>query len=228
MKIRQIVAFIILAHLSYTLVSCDNSSKNDNSTDEYEDEEVASTNEDEDFNEYLFYDDFEVNQLGWIEEITDLHSLVIDEGNYVMINRDSSTSRTSSYCIDKLWLADLPNEYTIETSINMVGGEADTLSCGLLLEGNTFEYTITVSNFGDVSLKEYNFQKDETWSYTKIENTTANQKYIIQVNKNEWDADIVINNELLGSIKLGSKSWHRISPFTGSLTHSKVDYLSIY
>ncbi len=177
--------------------------------------------------EYFFDEKFNKNSRGWIEEMTDDHFLTIENGYYLMENKDSTSNKSSSRCLDRSCFYSLPDSFEIQTSVTMASSIQDTLSCGLLLEGNSFKYEFRFFNTGQVQISEYNFISKNSVNLTDVKNIAPTENILCSVKITGWDFEVFANNMKVGSGKLKCKSWDRIVPFTGKLTKSKVDYLRI-
>ncbi len=175
-------------------------------------------------------ENFDSNTKGWIQEDAEFHKLEIKDGYYFIESKDSGFYRTSSYSLDKSYLYSLPEEYSIETSIEIIESDLDTAYCGLILESNSFEYEFRLFETGEVWVNQYNYSTKEYTTYNSIELLKTNEKirqFNVQIKVNGWRFMLYVNNEKLGGGKMSSKSWSRLTPFAGRLTSIKVDYLYI-
>ena len=175
-------------------------------------------------------ENFNENTKGWIQERANYHDLEIKDGHYFIESKDSTDGRTSSNCLDRSFLNNLPEEYSVFTDIDFISTKNDSASCGLLFEGQTIEYEFRIYNTGEIEIEEYNLKTEERLYYNKIKKITIDKplKHVkIQINIKGWDFEIIANNEKCGSGTLNSKTWYRIVPFAGTLTEIKIDYLRI-
>jgi hypothetical protein len=177
----------------------------------------------------ILNENFNSNTKGWAEEKTEPHYLEIKDGYYFIQSLDSTANRTSSINLDRSFLYSLPNNYSIQTSIEILESEMDTASCGLILEGNSLEYEFRFFETGKIIVEEYNFasKKFATYDFENIKLDTDLKEFNVEIKIDGWHFELYINNERLGRGKMLAKSWSRLVPFAGRLSSIKVDYLVI-
>jgi len=172
-------------------------------------------------------DDFDRNKIGWIEERTIFHDLFIQDGKYIMENKDSTSALSSTRYLDKSWHVDLANSYSVSSSISITGNENDTLSCGLILECNSYIYELTFYESGNINITEYNYHNKETLHMNNLDSLNATNKFDVTVNIDDWDFELVINQKSIGKGRFRCKTWDRIVPFTGKFTKSEIEYFKL-
>ncbi|MEM8585488.1 MAG: hypothetical protein AAGF87_14510 [Bacteroidota bacterium] len=174
-----------------------------------------------------FIDDFNNNKLGWIEETTAFHDLYIQDGVYTLINKDTASELSSTRYLDQSWHYDLGDQYSINSSISISGNGYDSLSCGLILECNSYIYYFTLYESGLVDISEYNYLKDETLYLKDVDSLSKTNKFDLTLNIEGWNFEFIANNKPIANGQFQCKNWNRIVPFTGKFTMSEVDYLSL-
>lgn len=172
-------------------------------------------------------DEFNNNKIGWIEEKTNSHDLFILDGKYTIENKDSSSALSSTRYLDKSWHVNLSNSYSISSSVTISSDKFDTLSCGLILDCNSYLYEFAFYESGKIYISEYNYQNEETLYMNNVDSLAPTNKFDFTLNINNWDFNLVVNNSKIGSGKLRCKTWDRIVPFTGQFTKSEIEYFRL-
>lgn len=172
-------------------------------------------------------DEFDANKIGWIEERTNSHDLFIQNGKYTMVNKDSTSALSSTRYLDKSWHVNLADSYSISSSIKITGNEIDTLSCGLILDCNSYLYEFSFYESGKIYISEYNYQNEETLYMNNVNSLIATNKFDFTIVIDEWDFELIVNEKKVGNGSFRCKTWDRIVPFTGKFTKSEIEYFKL-
>jgi hypothetical protein len=174
-----------------------------------------------------YEDEFISNKIGWIEETSKSHDLFISNGKYTIENKDSTTALSSTHYLDKSWHYNLSSPYTISSSITISGESYDSLSCGLILECNSYLYEFAFYQSGKIYVSEYNYQNEETLYMNNVDSLYPTKKFDFSLNVSDWEFDLKVNEKNIAIGDFHCKSWNRIVPFTGKLTKSEIEYFKL-
>jgi len=207
MKIDKVLKTILILGLVINHISC-------------------STDKDE----YILDENFDSNELGWVEERTDFHYLDIRDGEYFIHSIDTSASRSSSGSLAGNYLYDLPKQYEIATSIKLSEKIKNNTHFGILLYSPTLEHNFAVFSDGEIVVTEYDFNKDSSNELLskKIELSLSDPTNII-IKIKEMEFELVINNKTIGTgnFKTETNSWYDLRLYTSVESSILVDYLRI-
>lgn len=219
MKKLTSLKFLFLFTSFSLFLSCDNIEKDKSTVDDIEEEDSS-----------ILTENFDSNTRGWIQEDTDYHTLDIKHGYYFIQNKDSTFGRTSTRSLDKSFLYNLPDQYSIESSIEIIESDLDTAFCGLILESASFEYEFRFFDTGEVTVDQYDYVKKERSIYNNIQSIKTEgkiQKFDIEIKIDGWDFKLYVNGDKLGDGNLSAKSWEKLAPYAGQFTSVEIDYLYI-
>lgn len=181
--------------------------------------------------EYILNESFNNNSIGWIEESSDFHSLKIDSGYYYIHSKDTTeaTFRTSTTCLKKDHLINLPEEYEIETRIKLIESNTDDVSYGLILSGATIDYAINLHLTGKVEVLEYNYNNrmERELLATNSNYSMGENAISIKLAISNTSFILFVNNYLIGNSDFNVKSWQDLRLFTSSQSKIAVEFLRI-
>ncbi|MDP3928493.1 MAG: hypothetical protein Q8R57_05685 [Bacteroidota bacterium] len=179
---------------------------------------------------YILYEEFETNEIGWIEEQTDFHFLEIKNGEYYIHSKDTSSARSSSGSKADWYLYGLPKQYEIKTSIKTSDISKEKTHFGLILYSPTIEYLFIIYTNGDLIVSEYDYNSE------KYKNLLAKNLEIslsdpieLSIIINDMEFIMKINDKKIGNgtFKTKTSSWNDLRLFTSSESAILVDYLKI-
>lgn len=180
--------------------------------------------------EYLLNEEFNSNELGWIEENKTAHEVEIRNGEYFISSIDTSYGRTSVNSMNDHYLYHLPKIYVITTSIHFSGDYNDSNNFGLLLYSASLEYKFSVYASGKVIVMENDYNKDYPEEIISSElKYNAGRWTQLKIVINEEHFEFFINDELVGANKFKCKttSWRDLRIYASSTSSILVDYLKI-
>ena len=180
---------------------------------------------------YILEEDFQVNNLGWIEENTEYHHVELIDGKYYINSTDSSMGQTSCNSLDDSYLYRLgASKYEIITEFEYLMGDSNS-DFGLLLRSATLEYRFALYQSGLIEVVEYSGTKEyETIiisDSTTMEEMKVNSKYSIYIVINGDKFEFYVNSHLIGEDNFRTKSWSDLRLYSGRLTAINIDYLKI-
>lgn len=180
--------------------------------------------------EFILNEEFDSNELGWIEEIKDVHQLKVNDGNYYMSCQDTSYERTSTNSIYKDYLYNLPKIYTITTSIHFSGDFDETNNFGLFLNSGTLDYKFSVYASGKIIVTESDYNKENPVELLSSElDYNAGQATDLKIVINEENFEFFINDNSAGANKFKCKTsaWRDLRIYVSSPSTILVDYIKI-
>ncbi|HMG81947.1 MAG TPA: hypothetical protein VK559_02845 [Ferruginibacter sp.] len=180
--------------------------------------------------DYILNENFDSNNLGWVEEFTQSHTTEIKDGALYITSLDTTKVQTSNHPLDMSFLLGLPEKYEITTSIQNIA-HSDPAHYGITLVSASFTDKFEFSDSAIASVKEYDYnQGAETVLFSKevnqnIESDTTPVYFKIDVA--DRDFKFFINDKLLTQGILKTKQWEDVRLFTTTGSAIKIDYLRI-
>lgn len=181
---------------------------------------------------FILNENFDENKLGWPEEETSSHHLYIKNGNYYLKSIDTARYRSSVYSLEDQYMRNLPDEYVIKTSIDLINRsrkDRDITNFGLLLNSSSLEYEFSIYWHGLVKVTEYNNNTDSTITIFENQLTKMQSTILIDLKINKTRFELFINGKSIGSGKLKTQSqfWQNIRLYTTTGSTIVIDYLKI-
>ena len=173
---------------------------------------------------------FDSNEIGWVEETTNHHSLDITGGKYVLQSKSINHSRTSSGPQNIGFLFELTEKYEIITSAKFVDGNDDMI-IGLILGGATLEYQFSISKGNEIKIieQDYNEEKPVVMAcfVTKEPIIKENKLYLeLKIEMEGTNFKFCIDNKVAAKGTVRSEFWHDMRLFV-SKGKGEFNYLII-
>ncbi len=181
-------------------------------------------------NNLILDENFDNNTLGWIEENTSSHYTDISDGYYRILSRDSNTTRTSCGSLMRSYLINLPQKYTIESSIKLINAEDDNTHFGIILQGASLEYAISIYPTGWTLFTEYDYNLDSIYTLSSkyVEpnyNSVLDVKF--EINQNSYRLNINDIEIGRGELKMEPRYWYDLRLYASKNSAIAVNNLNI-
>lgn len=165
----------------------------------------------------LLNEEFNQNQLGWVEEWSEAHHTEISEGKLILKSLDTTAARYSSNGPrDNSVMWSLPEHWQFSTSVELTDGGIDS-GFGFILYASSINYEFSLTSNGQVYISEYDYN-------------TQNEKPIVEevfedLNLNEYKPMVLklkvkgtsfkfyINDKKVGAGNFSAKSWETLRLF---------------
>lgn len=177
-------------------------------------------------------ENFNENQLGWPEEITEAHEVIIENGYYKINSIDTNRYRSSVYSLKDDYLLNLPEEYVITTLIDLKkrsNKERDITNFGILLNSSSLEYEFTVYWHGLIMATEYGINTDVRKTIFEKHNKEIDSPTKIEIRIKGRNFKMFVNDQEAGGGKFRCKTrhWENLRLYTTTGSFVEVDYLRI-
>jgi hypothetical protein len=181
---------------------------------------------------YILNEEFEINELGWVEEQNDFHFLEINNGEYYIHSIDTNSARSSTGSKADLYLYGLPKEYEIKTSFKTTEIRNENTHFGIILYSSTMEYLFIIYPNGDLIVSEYDYNNETHTNILgkNIKSSLLTEPIELLINVNDMEFTMYVNDLKIGNGKFKTKtsSWNDLRLFTSSKSAILIDYLKIY
>ncbi len=183
-------------------------------------------------NKFILDENFDENRLGWPEESTSSHQLNIKNGYYNVASIDTSRYRSSMFSLVDYYTRNLPNNYSIKTSFNLVQRsekESDITNFGLMLNSSSLEYEFSVYWHGTVKVTEYDSNTDSTRTIFTKQLDEIQYPTRLELKISERKFELFVDGKLTGSgrFKTQTRSWMNMRLYTTTSSKVLIDYLRI-
>ncbi len=181
-------------------------------------------------NSVLIDENFETNELRWVEEDTKYHKLEISDGKYHVECKDSTARQTSTGPYNRTFLYDLKENFSVTFEIDLSGRDPDVRSrAGLLLTCPSLQYRIFISNNNEIIITEeiYSDKEEEILLSESLEENIINSIQEITININGYQGVLLHKGNEIGEFTLKSKSIDGVRFFTSALTGVDIYSLKV-
>lgn len=175
-------------------------------------------------------ENFDDNTIGWYEERTNAHYLNVHKGKYFIESKDTAVNRTSTASLYKNYLLNLPDRYTITSSMRFTADSVKETHFGILLMSPTLEYNFAVYSNGWVLASEYGYNLDTINTLcSKHINLNPRDFSKLEVKINKMEFKLMVNNTEIGSgqFKAETNSWGDMRLYTSKASGTMIDYIRI-
>jgi hypothetical protein len=188
--------------------------------------------QDKKVSQYTLNENFDSNEIGWIEESTSSHYTEIRNGAYYVYSKSEDTSKTQTSVspFRVLFLLNLPGKYEITSSIKRIR-ENPEMEYGIELISASLSYRFALEKSGRILVTEYDYN-------TEAEDTLIQGDYLkikelqrpdvtFNINVNDRDLRLLLNDISIGTCKIKTRQWQDIRLFTSTNSEIAVDYLRV-
>ncbi|MFT7036076.1 MAG: hypothetical protein ACJA2S_004603 [Cyclobacteriaceae bacterium] len=181
--------------------------------------------------EYIINEEFNENQLGWVEEWSEAHHTEITEGKLLLKSLDTAANYSSNGPRNNNAMWTLPTNWQFSTSMEVIDGGTEA-GFGFILFSASLNYEFGINRSGKVYISEYDYNKqaerpivDEIFEDLTLDyNTPTN--LMLEVKGTSFE--FYVNNQKVGKGSFSAKSWETLRLFAkAGGTGIKVDYYRI-
>lgn len=182
--------------------------------------------------QYSLNENFDSNEIGWIEESTSSHSIEIRNGTYYVHSKSLDTNKLqTSVSPQKInFLLDLPRHYEITTSIKPKQENPD-MEYGIMLNSASLTYRFALGKSGNILVTEYDYntEAEDTLIQGDFQKIKELQRPDVKfsININDKDLRLLLNEISIGTCKIRTRQWQDIRLFTTVNSEIAVDYLRV-
>ncbi|WP_020527085.1 hypothetical protein [Flexithrix dorotheae] len=172
----------------------------------------------------LIDENFDNNELRWIEEETQYHSLELKNGKYHIHAKDT-IRQTSSAPYNRTYLYNLKENFSVTFKIDLLGRDIDSHSrAGIMLTCASMDYRIYITNKSEIVVSEelYADRKEIILLSKFTDNDITNSPQEIKVFISGYKGNIIYNKREIGEFELKSKALDGIRIFTSPRTSIDV------
>ncbi len=172
----------------------------------------------------LIDEDFDFNDLRWVEESTKYHNIELSDGKYHIEAKDS-IKQTSVAPFNKTYLYDLKESFSITINLDLLNRDTSILSrAGIMFTCASVDYRVFISNKSEVIVtEEILVENRELIILSKpLNGDLSKTVQDITVDVNGYNADLQVNGKAMGEFKMKSKAIEGVRIFTSAQTSIDV------
>ncbi len=178
--------------------------------------------------EYLLNEEFNQNQLGWVEEWTEAHHTEISEGKLILKSLDTAANYSSNGPRDQSIMWSLPTSWQFSTSMEVIDGGLEA-GFGFILYSASLNYEFSLNRKGEVYISEYDYnaQAERPIVEQAIDGLSFdyNTPVTLRLTVNGSSFKFYVNEKKVGEGSFRAKSWETLRLFAKSGgTGIKADY----